>query len=515
MRTKKFREYNLDQQFLFPPDIRDWVPEDDFARFISDLVDTLDLKGFEEYHKPGAGQPPYDPAMMLKVVLYCFCTGIFSSRKMERATYRDVGVRFLAANQQPDYTSFSNFRKRHSAAIQDTFAQVVALCRTMGLVSLGSVAIDGTIVPANASKTKNVLVSELDELISTGQALYNALEERWKQMDAEERTAHEEIPKELKKADLRIKSLEKAKEAVDKLKAEANEQTASEVAPPCNSAQIVETADAPDGDDEVVQEPGQMEFEEALVKLGWSQSALCKETGISPPRISRLKTGGCRPTAEETEKIYRALGVTSLRFKYKKPRKSGCREKTRPEKTRERKYVNTTDTDSYPIARPDKGCRQAFNAQAAADSTSQIFIATRVSSDPHDGKNLLPMLEELERMGLLQDIKEILADCGYFSRKAVFSSLAAHLNMCVPPERKKRKAINPDPQVQRMRDKMSTDAGRAARRLRSAVIEPPFGHIKLGLGFTRFLCRGLVGVTTEWTLVTLAHNAKKMFRRWK
>ncbi|MDG7115671.1 transposase, partial [Streptococcus pneumoniae] len=74
--------------------------------------------------------------------------------------------------------------------------------------------------------------------------------------------------------------------------------------------------------------------------------------------------------------------------------------------------------------------------------------------------------------------------------------------MCVPPERKKRKAINPDPQVQAMRDKMSTDAGRAARRLRSAIIEPPFGHLKLGLGFTRFLYRGLVGVTTEWTLVT-------------
>jgi len=515
MRTKKFREYNLDQQFLFPPDIRDWVPEDDFARFISDLVDTLDLKGFEEYHKPGAGQPPYDPAMMLKVVLYCFCTGIFSSRKMERATYRDVGVRFLAANQQPDYTSFSNFRKRHSAAIQDTFAQVVALCRTMGLVSLGSVAIDGTIVPANASKTKNVLVSELDELIATGQALYKALEDRWKQMDAEEQTAHEEIPKELKKADLRIKSLEKAKEAVERLKAESNEQTVSEVSPPCNSAQIVETADAPDGCDEAAQEPGPMEFEEALVKLGWSQSALCKETGISPPRISRLKTGGCRPTAEEAEKICRALGVTSLRFKNDKPRKSGRRQKTRPEKPQNRKYVNTTDTDSYPIARPDKGCRQAFNAQAAADSKSQIFIATRVSSDPHDGKNLLPMLEELERMGLLRDIKEILADCGYFSRKAVFSPLAAHLNMCVPPERKKRKAINPDPQVQAMRDKMSTDAGRAARRLRSAIIEPPFGHLKLGLGFTRFLYRGLVGVTTEWTLVTLAHNAKKMFRRWK
>lgn len=150
---------------------------------------------------------------------------------MERATYRDVGVRFLAANQQPDYTSFSNFRKRHSAAIQDTFAQVVALCRTMGLVSLGSVAIDGTIVPANASKTKNVLVSELDELISTGQALYNALEEMeangCRGADGSRRNSEG-----AQKADLRIKSLEKAKEAVDKLKAEANEQTASEVAPP-------------------------------------------------------------------------------------------------------------------------------------------------------------------------------------------------------------------------------------------------------------------------------------------
>ena len=227
MRRKKFREYNLEQQFLFPPDIRDWVPEDDFARFISDLVDTLDLKDFEERHKPGAGQPPYDPAMMLKVILYCFCTGVFSSRKMERATHRDVGVRFLSANQQPDYTSFSIFRKRHTTAIRNTFAQVVALCRTMGMACLGKVAIDGSIIPANASKTKNVLVSDIEELIKTGEALYDALEAKWKQMDDEEQKEHEEIPEVLKKGDLRLKALRKAKARVEELRSQSGQQNDS------------------------------------------------------------------------------------------------------------------------------------------------------------------------------------------------------------------------------------------------------------------------------------------------
>src|SRR5438132_401645 len=123
--TKAYRPYTLDQQLLLPPDMRQWLPEGDLALFLSDVVDELDLAAIYRSYETGdgRGQPPYEPAMMVKVLLYAYCTGLRSSRKIEQATYRDVAIRVLAGDQHPDHDSIAEFRKRHLPAPAGLFVQ--------------------------------------------------------------------------------------------------------------------------------------------------------------------------------------------------------------------------------------------------------------------------------------------------------------------------------------------------------------------------------------------------------
>ena len=153
---KTFKAYTPNQTYLLPPDMVDWLPAGHLALFISDVVDQLDLKLIYASYEDGGdrGQPPYHPAMMMKLLLYAYCTGKPSSRKIEKSTWEDVGYRVLSADQHPDHDSISEFRKRHLKALSGLFLQVLLLCQKAGLVKLGHVALDGTKVKANASKHK-------------------------------------------------------------------------------------------------------------------------------------------------------------------------------------------------------------------------------------------------------------------------------------------------------------------------------------------------------------------------
>src|SRR5258706_13930462 len=153
-----FRPYSQDQRLLLPPDMREWLPEGDLALFISDVVEALDLSAiYRAYERgDGRGQAAYHPAMMVKVLLYGYCTGVPSSRKLEQATYRDVAFRVLAGDQHPDHDSIAAFRQRHLPALADVFGQVLRLCHEAGLVKLGHVALDGEKIKANAAKNKGI-----------------------------------------------------------------------------------------------------------------------------------------------------------------------------------------------------------------------------------------------------------------------------------------------------------------------------------------------------------------------
>jgi len=152
-----FKPYNRDQAFLLPPSMRDWLPSGDLAYFIVDVVETLDLRGIETYYTVGkarSGQPPFHPKPMTALLLYAYCLGTPSSRKIARLCERDVGYRIVSADQQPNFRTISEFRRIHLKALETLFVQVLHLADAAGLVKLGHVALDGTKVHANASKHK-------------------------------------------------------------------------------------------------------------------------------------------------------------------------------------------------------------------------------------------------------------------------------------------------------------------------------------------------------------------------
>src|SRR4051812_27995464 len=153
---KTFRPYDPDQVLLMAPVRREWVPEGDLAHFVSDLVDSgvLELSAIYADYTEERGYPPYDPRLMVKLLMYGCAVGVSSSRKLERATYRDVAVRMLWADQHPDFRSIGRFRERHVQALAELFVQSLRLCKPAKLVGLGVLAVDGTRLRAHASRHK-------------------------------------------------------------------------------------------------------------------------------------------------------------------------------------------------------------------------------------------------------------------------------------------------------------------------------------------------------------------------
>jgi transposase len=160
---KTFRSYDMNQQLLLPPDLREWLRPDHLALYVSDVVESLDLSGIMKVYEEGdgRGRPPYHPAMMVKLLIYGYCTGKMSSRKLEQATHDDVPFRVLSCNQQPDHDSIAGFRKRHLPELGQLFVQVLQLCERAGLVKLGHVAIDGTKIKANAAKYQSLTYARM------------------------------------------------------------------------------------------------------------------------------------------------------------------------------------------------------------------------------------------------------------------------------------------------------------------------------------------------------------------
>ena len=162
--AKRFRTDHLDQGLLLPPSLHDWLPERHLARFVAEVVETLDMQAiYRSYDGDGRGLAAYQPTMMVRVLLYGYCLGVVSSRKIERATYEDVGFRFLSADAHPDHDTIAAFRARHLSALAALFVQALRLCEKAGLVKLGHVAIDGTKIKANASKHKAMSYARMTE----------------------------------------------------------------------------------------------------------------------------------------------------------------------------------------------------------------------------------------------------------------------------------------------------------------------------------------------------------------
>ncbi len=228
--SRSFVPYNPNQPFLLPPDLREWLPPDHLALFISDVVDEMDLRELMVSYEntSGRGRPPYHPAMMLKLMVYGYCMGKRSSRKLERATYEEIPYRVLAANQHPDHDSIAEFRKRHLSVVKGLFVQVLLLCCKAGLVKLGHVSLDGSKIKANASKHKAMSYGRMCEVERRVQAEVEQLMAQAAAADAREAGeagVGEELPEELRRRQDRLAKIREAKTA---LEAQARERAASE-----------------------------------------------------------------------------------------------------------------------------------------------------------------------------------------------------------------------------------------------------------------------------------------------
>jgi len=219
---KSYRPYHPDQEFLLPPSLREWLPENHLVYFVSDVVDNLNLSALDAvYGDEQRGQPPYDPRMMTKVLVYGYCVGVFSSRRIERRLAEDVGFRVLAAGNLPNFRTIADFRKLHLATLAGLFEEVLKIALEAGALKLGRVALDGTKVKANASKHKALSYGRMKERERQLRAEVRELLAQAEAADAAE-DAHygvdrrgDELPAELQRRETRLKKIRAAQRALE------------------------------------------------------------------------------------------------------------------------------------------------------------------------------------------------------------------------------------------------------------------------------------------------------------
>jgi len=445
-----FKPYCPDQSLLLPPDMRQWLPEGDLAYFIMDVVSELDLSAiYSTYSRSRAGQPPYDPRMMSSLMLYAYCVGIPSSRKIETATYLQIPFRVITADQHPDHDTIASFRKTHLKALAGLFVDVLQLCQKAGLAKLGHISLDGTKVKANASKHKAMSYDRMDKTIQQLEAEVKQLLEEAQTVDEDEDARYgkgkriDELPQELQRRQDRLAKIKEAKQVLEdqaKAKAEAQRQAIQEKD---NALQ----SDGKSRRGRQPKEPSDEPAPKAQRNFTDPDSPIMKD-GASK---SFEQAYNCQIATNENQVIV-GRNVT--------------------QETNDKKQLKplVEDVKTTTDEKPDK-----------VSSDSGYYSDSNVAY--------------LEAEGI----------DGY-----VATGRQKHSEK-VPSAPRGRIPKDATPK-QRMARKVRTKKGRATYAKRKHIVEPVFGQIKEARGFRRFSLRGLENVTCEWDIVCLTHNMLKLFR---
>lgn len=444
---RKFIEADQSQALLLPPDLREWIPSDDLAHFVLEAVERVDMSRFR-VNERGTGSAQYHPRMMLSLLIYSYANGVFSSRRIERATYRDIGFRFLTADLHPDHDTIAKFRRENLEAFSECFLQVLLLAKELKLLQVGTVSVDGTKLDANASKHRSLRYDRAQALVDQLEADIADLVRQAEAADAEDTVDRQSLPQELSRRETLKAQLD---EACQRLEHQAKQQAEQE----------------------------------------------------------RTRY------AEKVEARNRRKG-----------RHKGKKIKPPDDSPKESDQTNLTDPDSR-LMRKNKRSeyRQGYNAQAVVDADgSQLVLGHRVSQCSSDRNELSANLATLDPQ--LGQPGCALADSGYANGDEVADVQATGIEVLVatgrtdtgreydfrPPREPKLPPKHVAPWIEEMQEKLATDSGRERYRFRQQTVEPVFGIVKHVLGFRQFLLRGLNKVETEWCLVMLAYNFKRLHR---
>lgn len=451
MKTR-FVSVDRNQPLLLPPDLRDWIPPDDLVHFIIEAVDGLDLSVFKVNTK-GTGSAQYPPRMMLSLLIYCYANGVFSSRRIERATHRDIAVRFLTANTHPDHDTIAKFRRENFGAVAACFVHVLELAHELKLLRVGTVSVDGTTLKANASKNRNVRYDRSGELIEQLELEVRALMEQAEQADTREGADGQSLPEEINRHEKLKTKLEAARKRIEaRAKQEAH-----------------------------------------AAQAGYERKLKAREQ-----RKGRAK--GCHikkpdPTPEpKTQDNLTDPDSRLMRHNKHSPYEQAYNAQA------------AVDTASHLIL-------SAHVTQCASDRNELVPAIegipksigspdTVLADNGYLNERQVRTLEGQDGPPKMNVLVSVHAEAKQLRRKHDFRPL--------PTEEKEPPRIRSE-FVLEMKEKMERDESREQYRLRKQTSEPPFGTIKKWMGFTQFLLRGHQKVSGEWDLVALAYNVKRLW----
>lgn len=444
-----FRLIDRDTGFLMPPSVNEWLPTQHLARFIVEVVEVLDLRAIIGSYQ-GKGSAPYHPSMLLAVLLYGYATGVFSSRKLERATYDSVAFRFIAANQHPDHDTIANFRRRFLKEIEGLFVEVLKIAREMGMLNLGTVGLDGTKVHANASRHSALSHGHLTKIEEQLKAEVTDLLQKAEAADQADVPDGMSIPDELKRREDRLAKLAEAKAKIEARAKERfeQEQAEHEAKMKARAAKEAETGRKPGG--RPPQPPKEGPRPDDQINLTDEES-----------RIMPVAGGGF----DQCYNAQAAVAAGSL-------------------------LVVATDVvqaandkqQVVPMVEKLQALPEELGKPEVLLADTGYFSAANV--DACEAAQIVPMIAN--------------------GRQPHYPPLADRF--APAPEALK----NPTP-VEAMAHRLKTPDGKALYALRKQTPEPVFGIVKEVLGFRQFLLRSLESARGEWSMVTMAWNLKRMF----
>ncbi|MDO9046915.1 MAG: IS1182 family transposase [Methylobacter sp.] len=437
-----------DTPYILPPCVQDYLPEEHMARFVVEIVDQLDLRALSSVYA-GKGKSPYHPAMLLALLFYGYATGVFSSRKLEKATHDSMAFKYICANENPDHDTINSFRKRFSKEIEGLFVEILVLAEALGLLKLGTVSLDGTKIKANASKHKALSWEYANQLEAQFKQEVDTLMKLAEAADNTPLPEDMDVPKELKRRQDRLVVIAKAKQEIQ---ARAKARYAQEKA----------------------------EYDEKLAK----REKHLSETG--------KKMGGKAPQAPSEE-------------------------------PQAKDQVSLTDEESR-IMPTHNGFEQAYNAQASVDIATHLIVGHHVTQHTNDKQEIEPALAKLKQLPeCLGIVENLLADTGYFSQGNVKACADATIKPYIAQKRQSHNQplesrFQHQPEidettllpVEAMTHRLTTKAGKALYGKRKSTVETVFGIIKHVQGFRQFQLRGLESVQSEWNLVCIGWNLKRM-----
>jgi len=444
-----FRPIDRDTGFLLPPSVDEWLPERHLARFVVEVVAGLDLRSMTGSYR-GSGEAPYHPELLLGLIIYGYTSGVFSSRKLERATYDSVAFRFIAANQHPDHDTIAVFRRRFLAQIAPLFAQVLCVAREMGVLQLGTVALDGTKIHANASRHSALSYEHADRIEVQLQAEVADLLAKAEAADQADVPDGMSVPAELARREQRLAALARAKATIEARAKErhAFERAEHEAKLKAREAKTAATGKKPRGRPPAAPVEGPLPTDQVNLTDQGS-------------RIMPVAGGGF-------EQCYNAQAAVTagslLVIAADVVQAPNDKQQLEPMLGKLADLPDELGTTDALLA--DNGYFSESNVNACAAAGIAPLIA--MGREAHH-----PTLDE---------------------------------RFAEAPE----PPTDPTP-LEAMQHRLKTPEGKKLYALRKQMPEPVFGIIKSVLGFRQFLLRGLDNVRGEWTLVTMAWNIKRMF----